>query len=161
MVGTKMRQPARVRHFLDAPRPPDSIGRFGPNASFSGLIEDICHPPSQSGLPSGRKSTPEVCEFPTSGQRSRKPPFSDLYAPGKPDAAVRSYVRDLKNVVNMDAIRSAKLKLGVDPLGGAARPYWEPINSIYGMDIAVGNPTIDATFSFMTVDHDGKIRMDC
>ena len=71
------------------------------------------------------------------------------------------YVRDLKNVVDMEAIRSAHLKLGVDPLGGAARPYWEPINSIYGLDIAVVNPTIDPTFSFMTVDHDGKIRMDC
>ena len=71
------------------------------------------------------------------------------------------YVRDLKNVVDMDAIRGAKLKLGVDPLGGAARPYWEPINSIYGLDIAVVNPVIDPTFSFMTVDHDGKIRMDC
>src|SRR5580693_4880552 len=71
------------------------------------------------------------------------------------------YVRDLKNVVDMDAIRSAHLKLGVDPLGGAARPYWEPINSIYGLDVVVVNPTIDPTFSFMTVDHDGKIRMDC
>src|SRR5271165_2711401 len=71
------------------------------------------------------------------------------------------YVRDLKNVVDMEAIRSAGLKLGVDPLGGAARPYWEPINSIYGLDIKVVNPTIDPTFSFMTVDHDGKIRMDC
>ena len=74
---------------------------------------------------------------------------------------VLPYVRDLKNVVDMDAIRAAKLKLGVDPLGGAARPYWEPINSIYGLDIVVVNPTIDPTFSFMTVDHDGKIRMDC
>src|SRR6266567_8128296 len=71
------------------------------------------------------------------------------------------YVRDLKNVVDMEAIRDARLKLAVDPLGGAARPYWEPINEIYGLDIAVVNPTIDPTFSFMTVDHDGKIRMDC
>jgi phosphoglucomutase len=71
------------------------------------------------------------------------------------------YVRDLKNVVDMDAIRGAKLKLGVDPLGGAARPYWEPINSVYGLDIAVVNPVIDPTFSFMTLDHDGRIRMDC
>jgi phosphoglucomutase len=74
---------------------------------------------------------------------------------------VLPYVRDLKNVVDMDAIRGAHLKIGVDPLGGAARPYWEPINSIYGLDIVVVNPTIDPTFSFMTVDHDGKIRMDC
>src|SRR6267378_1553418 len=74
---------------------------------------------------------------------------------------VLPYVRDLENVVDMDAIRGAHLKLGVGPLGGAARPYWEPINSIYGLDIVVVNPTIDPTFSFMTVDHDGKIRMDC
>jgi phosphoglucomutase len=60
----------------------------------------------------------------------------------------------------MDAIRGAGLALGVDPLGGAARPYWEPINSMYGTDIAVVNPVIDPAFSFMTVDHDGKIRMD-
>ncbi len=74
---------------------------------------------------------------------------------------VLPYVRDLKNVVDIDAIRGARLKLGVDPLGGAARPYWEPINSIYGLEVTVVNPTIDPTFSFMTVDHDGKIRMDC
>ena len=71
------------------------------------------------------------------------------------------YVRDLGNVVDMDAIREAGLTLGVDPLGGAAVPYWEPINSIYHLDITVVNPTVDPTFSFMTVDHDGKIRMDC
>ncbi|HEY6292241.1 MAG TPA: phosphoglucomutase (alpha-D-glucose-1,6-bisphosphate-dependent) [Terriglobia bacterium] len=71
------------------------------------------------------------------------------------------YVRDLRNVVDMDAIRAAGLKLGVDPLGGAARPYWEPINAVYQLDITVVNPIIDPTFSFMTVDHDGKIRMDC
>jgi phosphoglucomutase len=74
---------------------------------------------------------------------------------------VLPYVRDLKNVVDMDAIRGAHLKLGVDPLGGASLPYWEPINSIYGLEIAIVNPTLDPTFSFMTVDHDGKIRMDC
>ena len=71
------------------------------------------------------------------------------------------YVRDLKNVVDMDAIRDAHLKLGVDPLGGASLPYWEPINSIYGLDIVITNKIVDPTFSFMTVDHDGKIRMDC
>jgi phosphoglucomutase len=74
---------------------------------------------------------------------------------------VLPYVRDLKNVVDMDAIRGAHLKLGVDPLGGASLPYWQPINSIYGLDIVVTNPIVDPTFSFMTVDHDGKIRMDC
>src|SRR5882724_3874340 len=73
---------------------------------------------------------------------------------------VLPYVEDLRNVIDMDAIRSAGLKLGVDPLGGAAEPYWEPINSVYHLNIAVANSTIDPTFSFMTVDHDGQIRMD-
>src|SRR5271170_460531 len=73
---------------------------------------------------------------------------------------VLPYVNDLRNVVDTDAIRSAGLKLGVDPLGGAAEPYWEPINSVYGLVIVVVNPTIDPRFAFMTVDHDGKIRMD-
>jgi len=71
------------------------------------------------------------------------------------------YVNDLRNVIDMEAIRAAGLKLGVDPLGGAAGPYWEPINSAYGLHIHVVNPVIDPTFSFMTVDHDGVIRMDC
>ena len=71
------------------------------------------------------------------------------------------YVNDLRNVVDTDAIRTAGLKLAVDPLGGAAVHYWEPINRIYGLDIAVVNPRVDPTFSFMTVDHDGAIRMDC
>ena len=74
---------------------------------------------------------------------------------------VLPYVEDLRNVVDMDAIRAAGLKLAVDPLGGAARPYWEPINAVYKLNITVVNPAIDPTFSFMTVDHDGKIRMDC
>jgi phosphoglucomutase len=73
---------------------------------------------------------------------------------------VLPYVQDLRNIVDMEAIRGAGLTLGVDPLGGAACPYWEPINSVYGLDIALVNPTIDPTFAFMTVDHDGKIRMD-
>jgi phosphoglucomutase len=77
------------------------------------------------------------------------------------DDYVMPYVEDLRNVVDMDAIRGAGLKLAVDPLGGAAAPYWEPINKVYGLDIKVVNPVLDATFSFMTVDHDGKIRMDC
>ncbi len=71
------------------------------------------------------------------------------------------YVRDLKHVIDMDAIRNAGLKLGVDPLGGAALFCWGPINSLYGLDIQVVNTKVDPTFSFMTLDHDGQIRMDC
>jgi phosphoglucomutase len=74
---------------------------------------------------------------------------------------VLPYIQDLKNTVDMDAIRQAGLKLGVDPLGGAFAPYWDQVNSVYGLEIEVVNRTIDPTFSFMTVDHDGKIRMDC
>jgi phosphoglucomutase len=74
---------------------------------------------------------------------------------------LQPYVDDLRNVIDMDAIRGAGLALAVDPLGGAAVHYWEPINRVYGLDIAVVNPRVDPTFSFMTVDHDGAIRMDC
>ena len=71
------------------------------------------------------------------------------------------YVNDLSSVIDTDAIRSAGLKIGVDPLGGAAVHYWGPIADRYGLDLIVTNPAVDPTFRFMTVDHDGKIRMDC
>ena len=74
---------------------------------------------------------------------------------------VTAYVEDLANVIDLDAIRSAGVKIGVDPLGGAAVGYWKPVVERYGIDITVVNPTVDPTFAFMTVDHDGKIRMDC
>jgi phosphoglucomutase len=77
------------------------------------------------------------------------------------DDFVRPYVEDLRHVVDLEAIRGARLALAVDPLGGASAPYWEPINAVHGLEITNVNPVIDATFSFMTVDHDGKIRMDC
>ncbi len=73
---------------------------------------------------------------------------------------IHPYVNDLSSIVDMEAIRAAGLSLAVDPLGGAGLPYWEPINSAYKLNIAIVNPVIDPTFSFMTVDHDGKIRMD-
>ena len=71
------------------------------------------------------------------------------------------YVDDLGEVIDMEAIRKAKLKIGVDPMGGAAVAYWTPIAKRYGLDIEVVNPCVDPTFGFMTLDHDGKIRMDC
>ena len=74
---------------------------------------------------------------------------------------VRPYLQDLSHVVDLEAIRSAGVQIGVDPLGGAAAAYWRPLAELYGLDITVVNPRIDPTFSFMTVDHDGKIRMDC
>jgi phosphoglucomutase len=74
---------------------------------------------------------------------------------------VLPYVNDLRSVVDIDIIKSSNLKLGVDPLGGASLPYWEMMNSVYKLDADIVNTKIDPTFSFMTVDHDGKIRMDC
>jgi phosphoglucomutase len=74
---------------------------------------------------------------------------------------VTPYVNDLCNVVDTDAVSAAGLKVGVDPLGGASGAYWDPINSVYKLNITIVNPKVDPTFSFMTVDHDGRIRMDC
>ena len=71
------------------------------------------------------------------------------------------YIADLGDVIDMDAIRRANLRIGVDPLGGAAVAYWRPIAEHYGLNIEVVNPKVDPAFSFMTLDHDGKIRMDC
>jgi phosphoglucomutase len=74
---------------------------------------------------------------------------------------ITPYVADLQNVVDMDVIRSAGIKAGVDPMGGASVAFWEPIAAHYKVSIELVNPVIDPTFSFMTVDRDGKIRMDC
>jgi phosphoglucomutase len=71
-----------------------------------------------------------------------------------------AYVTDLANVIDMEAIRSSGLRLGVDPLGGAAVAYWGLIGERYGLDLTVTNETVDGTFGFMTLDWDGKIRMD-
>jgi phosphoglucomutase len=71
------------------------------------------------------------------------------------------YVADLANVVDMERIRAGKPRIGVDPLGGSNLAYWAPIAERYGLDLTVVNPRVDPTFSFMTLDHDGKIRMDC
>jgi phosphoglucomutase len=72
-----------------------------------------------------------------------------------------AYVADLAQVVDMEAIRSARIKLGADPLGGAGVRYWGPIAERYGLDVTVVNPLVDPTFGFMPLDWDGKIRMDC
>ncbi len=74
---------------------------------------------------------------------------------------VADYVADLKDVLDFDAIVAAGLRIGVDPMGGAAVAYWEPIAQTYGLNLTIVNDAIDPTFGFMTVDHDGKIRMDC
>lgn len=74
---------------------------------------------------------------------------------------VMPYVEDLRHVIDFEAIRSAGVRIGVDPLGGAAVAYWEPIQAMYDLDLVVVNDRVDPQFSFMTLDHDLKIRMDC
>ncbi len=74
---------------------------------------------------------------------------------------VGSYVSDLAAVVDMDVVRTARLKIAVDPLGGASIGYWRPIADRYGVDVTVVNEVVDPTFGFMTLDWDGRIRMDC
>ena len=74
---------------------------------------------------------------------------------------VGPYVAALAEAIDLDAVRAARVRIGVDPLGGASLGYWPRIAERYGLDLTVVNPAIDPTFGFMTVDHDGKIRMDC
>ena len=74
---------------------------------------------------------------------------------------VQPYVADLGSVIDFDVIRSAGVRIGADPLGGASVHYWKPIAEQYRINVTVVNPSVDYTFRFMTVDHDGKIRMDC
>ncbi|MFN7956593.1 MAG: phosphoglucomutase (alpha-D-glucose-1,6-bisphosphate-dependent) [bacterium] len=74
---------------------------------------------------------------------------------------VQSYVSELAQVIDFDAIRAAKLRIGVDPLGGSGVGYWAPIRERFGLDVTIVNETVDPTFRFMRLDWDGKIRMDC
>jgi phosphoglucomutase len=73
---------------------------------------------------------------------------------------VNSYVRDLPSIIDLESIRDSKVAIGVDPLGGASVAYWDSIGERYGLNLTVVNRTVDPTFSFMTVDWDGQIRMD-
>lgn len=74
---------------------------------------------------------------------------------------IQPYVNDLEEILDIQAIKAAGLKIGIDPMGGAGVDYWGPIAERYQLDLEVVNTRVDPTFSFMTLDHDGKIRMDC
>ena len=74
---------------------------------------------------------------------------------------IGAYLSDLKNIIDIAAIKAAGLKLGIDPLGGSGVGYWKPIIERYGLDVEIVNPSVDPTFRFMPLDWDGKIRMDC
>ncbi len=88
-------------------------------------------------------------------------PYAQALAKVKQEDFAAPYIADLANVIDFAAIRAARLRIGVDPLGGAAVAYWKPIAEKYGLNIEVVNPKVDPAFAFMTLDHDGKIRMDC
>lgn len=88
-------------------------------------------------------------------------PYGRALACCQPYPFKANYVEELASVIDMEAIRQAKLHLGVDPLGGSGIYYWEAISEQYGISFEVVNDYLDPTFSFVTVDHDGKIRMDC
>ncbi len=92
----------------------------------------------------------------------RVPLTAALGAPTtRQDDLVPAYVNDLEKVIDLPVIREAGVTIGVDPLGGASLPYWHAIADRYRLNITIVNPSIDPTFAFMTLDHDGKIRMDC
>ena len=116
------------------------------DTDVTGWVERRANQLLREGLAGVKRVTPEAA------LRAGTTHARDLITP---------YVRDLREVVDLDAVRAAGLHVAVDPLGGASRPYWEPIAAVYGLDITITNPAIDPRFAFMTVDHDGKIRMDC
>ena len=103
----------------------------------------------------------ELLRAGNAGVKRLPPPAAMRAATTHAEDFVLPYVRDLGSVVDMDSIRAAGVQLGVDPLGGAALHYWERIAAVFRLNITVVNPRIDPTFAFMTVDHDGVIRMDC
>ena len=91
----------------------------------------------------------------------RRVPFARARAAASSYDFMGAYVDDLPNVLDMDAIREAGVRIGADPLGGASVAYWGEIAERHGLDLTVVNPLVDATWRFMTLDWDGKIRMDC
>jgi phosphoglucomutase len=91
----------------------------------------------------------------------KRVPFERARAAASGYDFVRHYVDDLPQVLDLDAIRSAGIRIGADPLGGASVDYWAAIAERHGLDLTVVNPEVDPTWRFMTLDHDGKIRMDC
>jgi phosphoglucomutase len=147
------------------------------SASADGIVITPSHnPPGDGGIkyngPNGGPADTDVTDWIQNRANDylranlngvRRLPFNRAIAAANCESAdfVEEYVADLENVIDMKAIADKKIRIGADPLGGAGFAYWEPIANRYGLDITVVNKSIDPAFSFMRVDHDGKIRMDC
>ncbi len=116
------------------------------DAAMTGQIQDRANALLEAGLRGVRRTT--IMQ----ARRAATTREVDFMTP---------YVEDLARVLDMDAMASSGLKIGADPMGGAGAAYWEPIADRYGLCIEVVNPVLDPTFSFMTLDRDGKTRMDC
>jgi phosphoglucomutase len=151
--------------------------RPGPAAQADGVVISPSHnPPPDGGFkynpPNGGPADTDITSWiqdranalMRDGNRAvkRNPYESAVKAPSiTQHDYITPYVRGLRLAIDMNAIRGADLNIGSDPLGGASLDYWDPINAEYGLQINVVNRKVDPTFGFMTVDHDGKIRMDC
>lgn len=140
------------------------------------IITPSHNPPQDGGIkynpPSGGPASPEITgkvqaranELIKGGNKDvKRMPFEKAMAAStthKIDYVI-PYVKDLANIINVKAIKDAKIHIGVDPLGGSGLKFWAPMAEMYGFDLTVINPYLDPTFSFMTLDWDLKIRMDC
>ncbi|MDX2005900.1 MAG: phosphoglucomutase (alpha-D-glucose-1,6-bisphosphate-dependent) [Meiothermus sp.] len=91
----------------------------------------------------------------------RREPLAEALKQAKEFDFVTPYVGELEQIVDIQAIKKAGIKIGIDPLGGSSLPVWQAIQAHFGLDLTIVNERIDPSFSFMTVDKDGKIRMDC
>ncbi|MDR1977202.1 MAG: phosphoglucomutase (alpha-D-glucose-1,6-bisphosphate-dependent) [Synergistaceae bacterium] len=148
------------------------------SGAADGLVITPSHnPPSDGGIkydpPNGGPASPEITaaiqnranELIASGvDKVKRLPFEKALT--VPTTRfydyILPYVHDLRHVVDLDVIRESEVRVGVDPMGGSGVGYWEPIASLYGLkNLEIVNKRVDFTFGFMTLDHDGKIRMDC
>jgi len=149
--------------------------RSGPAAKADGIVVTPSHnPPRDGGFkynpphggPAGSEATAWIAERANQILRSglgdiHRVSLRQALAAAQRYDFLGTYIDDLPNVVNLDAVRDAGLRIGADPLGGASVAYWGEIAQRHRLDLTVVNPLVDATWRFMTLDTDGKIRMDC